>query len=387
MGNAKGKESINADVEDEPLLPQNKTWLQKLAVWLFLSITIIVYYIAVTFAQISGLQVNIYQLYTCRYIIQTVIVGCIAIYNKASLKIQHKDAKWFLLLIAIETFQSSPFYSAATFMPVGTLDAFFNAVFIITSAIYDIIKKEISWFRMFCCVVVVAGIILTTQPWKPSTDVQTVIPCEYWENTINGESYAGISTDNNISTHNSQNNDSSKELSDLNTDNQQRFATKHEELIGYFLLTIAALLYTIKNNFAKHLYKDYGVSTVVFWLCLANIFTCLLVSVIWKKIVDEAYFDFNLGTVCLLFTILYTLTIALGNTFCYYSIYYTTVSTVAISLVCTSLLLYLSQRTFLKMFYPGHANTLEILGILTAICGISVLPAIEVLMKQRQQDS
>ena len=183
METKKDKEFTKAVTERDSLLPHDKVWRKRILGWLFLTLTIVCYYIAVTAAQISGLEVNIYQLYACRYIIQFTITACIIAYKKASIQIKQEDIKYFLVFFGADLFQSPPFYMATTFMPVGNSDAFFNALFIVTSGIYDIVRKEISAFRMFCCIVVIAGIILITQPWLHAIQEASLTPCEYFENS------------------------------------------------------------------------------------------------------------------------------------------------------------------------------------------------------------
>ena len=110
----------------------------------------------------------------------------------------------------------------------------------------------------------------------------------------------------------------------------------------------------------------------------------LILYVLNNLIMEEKYFDYNLGFICIVFTVIYIFISASATTLSYYSVYYAPVSSFAVSLVCTSVLLYVSQRTFLKTFYPGNANAVEVIGIMTAGFGMAILPGIHLLLKQKK---
>ena len=374
------KDLPSSDDENQALLPVKPSWRFKIIGFMLLALTVISFYVSVISSQISALQVNLYQLYLCRYIILLLIVSCFVMCKKQSLKIRIEHLKYLVGIIAIDVIQTPWFYVAATFMPVGNLDAFYNAFFIITASIYDMVKKTISGFRMFCALIVILGIIFLSQPWREENHQHIGIPCEYLDglnlhknvtNQINWNSFWFNTTTN---------------QTDSRLLEGSSWLTRHRNLVGYTIVATAAMTATIRTNLGKFLFKEYHVSPVMFWVYLADTVAALTISLVWKTIMHESYFGYTLGTYCMLFTCLYVLSCAFGNYSAYYSVYYVPVSSLAVSYVCTTILLYISQRTFLKQFYPGNANALEVLGIVVAILGMAILPTIAAIVKPKYFD-
>ena len=368
------EETRDEELEKKPLLPLpsvKKWWSGKSTGWVFLVLTIIISYIGTAISQFTTIEMNMYQLFASKYATQCAILAIIVIYNKASMKIESKDIKYFLLLLCLETFQSPLSATAATFMTGGNFEAVFNAIFIISAGIYDFLIKEITHLRFSCCLAIAAGTIFIAQPWIVDTN----------DNISNIDNSTRHLNSTLILANNSfhiPNANLTKLNASTSSQTHPHNPAIYQTIFGYSLLIISALAFTLKNNLAKYLYKKYDVSTVVFWLCLANTFIALLISVVWKLIMNEAFFDFKFGIFSLSFTCLYIVMTALGSTLCYYSVKYSTVSKLAVALVYATLLLYIS----LKVFHPGNTNAVEVIGLIIAIFGIMILPAIEQILEK-----
>ena len=356
----------DCDKERETLLPKKKF---QLIGYIFSLMTALGYFFSVTFSQVSALKVNIYELYVCRCIILVIFASLITFYNKQSLKINKPHIKYILGIIIAETIQSPCLYTAATFMPVGNIDAFHNAVFIFAASIYDIVKKHISKLRMFCALIVIAGIILLLQPWHTENVPNVGIPCEYLDGSrsfdIINQTKAIFSTNQ----------------TEIHSQHPQSWLHTHQKLIGYLLTTVSALGLTCRGNMARVVMKECSTSAILFWVYLAGIFISLIISVIWKFLKREPVIDRTLGKYCILFSVLFILFSAMTSCIAYYSMCHVHISSLALSFVCTTVLLYISQKTFLKTFHPGYTNLLEVLGVVICILGIILLSAVETVQK------
>ena len=358
----------DCDKERQSLLPKKKF---QIIGYIFATMTALAYFFSLTFSQVSALKVNIYELYVCRYVILVIFVSLITFYNKQSLKINKPHIKYIVGIIIVDTIQSPCIYTAATFMPVGNMDAFHNAVFIFAASIYDIINKHIPRLRMFCALIVVAGIILLLQPWHTENVPNVGVPCEYLDgykiSDIINQTKAIFSTNQ----------------TEIQNELPQGWLYTHQKLIGYLLTTVAALGLTCRSNIARVVMKESSTSAILFWIYLAGAVISLIISVIWKFVKHEPVIDIKVGKYCILFSCLCVLFSAVTNCVSYYSVRYVHVSSLALTFVCTTVLLYISQRTFFKIFHPGYTNLLEVLGVVICILGIIVLSALETVQKYK----
>ena len=326
------------------------------------TMTSLSYFIAYTSSQISGLQINIFELFLGRYLILFTLVSLLVACKRDPLKISAEHLKYVVILIIIDVIQSFCTYTATTFMPVGNMDAVNNAVFILAASLYDIIKKQITKFRMFCAFIIIIGIVLLSQPWYISDYQHIRAPCEY----LNGFK--------------------DTDLIYLNYTQNIHSATwifNHQKLVGYLLIVLGALGHTVRSYLAKYLQIHYSGCVVLFWVFLGDAVFSLSITVVYKLIKQDSIMDLPLGTYCVLFTCTYVIFSILATCFSYLSVNYVLVSSYAFSLVCTTVLLYVSQRTFLKKFYPGSANVIEVFGVVFCLLGMAILPAVESVLKPK----
>ena len=364
--------------ERQALFPGKTSRKFEIIGYAIVTMTALSYFIAFTSSQISGLQLNIFELFLGRYLILFMLVSILVAYKREPLKISAEHLKYVAVLIVIDVIQSSCTYTATTFMPVGNMDAFHNAVFILAASLYDIINKQITKFRMFCAFIIIFGIVLLSQPWYIPDREDIRIPCEYLNHFKDS---AGK-------------NDNLSDLTYLNyTPNHAAFQNEHgatwifshQKLVGYLLIVLGALGHTVRSNLAKYLQKHYSGCVVLFWVFLGDAVLSLSITVVWKLIKQDSIVDVNLGTYCILFTCTYVIFSILATCFSYLSVKYVLVSSYAFSLVCKTVLLYVSQRTFLKKFYPGNGNVIEVFGVVVCLLGMAILPTVESLLKPKFQ--
>ena len=361
-----GNNEKDCDNENQTLLPKKKF---KVIGYLFSLMTALCYFVLLTSSQVSSLKINIFELFACRYFISVIFVFLVSCYKKEPLKVNKLHIKYIVGMIIIDAIQSPCILSAATFMPTGNVDAFHNALFILFASVYDTIRKQISRIRMFCALITVVGIILLLQPWHAENIQRVGIPC----NHLDGTKFYDFINQTKVAFFNN--------LTAVNKQQHQTWFFRHQTLIGYLLTTLAALGLTCRSNIAKFVLKEYSTPAILVWVYLAGFFVSVLISVIWKLIKHEPVIDPNMGSYCILFTCMCIVFSAIVNCVSYYSVRYIHVSSVALTFVCTTVLLYISQITFLKSFHPGNANIVEVSGIVICILGMVLLTAIEAVQK------
>ena len=376
MGMLKNEGNGQQNTEEKQVLLPGKTSRFKIIGYAIVTMTVLSYFIAITSSQISGLQINIFELCLGRYLILFTLVTLLVAYKKESLKMNREHLKYVFFLIIVDVLQSSCTYTATTFLPVGNLDAFHSAVFIIAASLYDTIKKQTTKLRMFCAFIVVIGIILLTQPWHTAEHHHIRAPCKYLNGFINAtnEILPDFTYSNYTQNHTA-----------IQKTYYATWIFNHQKLVGYLLVVLGGLGHTVRSNLAKYLQAHYSVCAVLFWVFLGDAIFSFSITVVWKLIKEESFMDVSLGTYCILFTCTYLLFSLSGTCFSYLSVNYVQVSSYAFSLVSITVLLYVSQRTFLKSFYPGNANVMEVFGVVICLFGMAILPAIVSILKPKCQ--
>ena len=100
---------------------------------------------------------------------------------------------------------------------------------------------------------------------------------------------------------------------------------------------------------------------LMLWLSVVEGIFSAVIAVIWSKADGEEIPSIPDGTVCLAFILIFALSLALSHISLLILLSYLHVSYLVNSVVAIVILLYISQRTFMKMFQPGHGNWEEVL--------------------------
>ena len=329
------------------------------------------YSVGVISAQVSGLQTNVFQLNTLVYILQFVAALCCFPCQRYSIKVSREHLSLFVGAIISNIVFLTSFLFAASFMPVGNLDAFFVAVYLISTTCFDLYKNSITKKAVLFSAFTFVGIVIMAQPWNitQNTQVNTLIPCDY------------------LGYHKGPNHTSDK-IHQFNETklNHDTSIQDPKLLFGIGLILTAGVACTFSGNILKFLTTEYTALTAMFWITLFQGILLFCIHLVWVTITRESYVFFPEGRYCRMFTIIYVVSIALENFLTYLSFRYIPISTVAMSNAIASVALYVCQRTFLSAFHPGHANLPEVLGLFLVIFGTAIMPVIFLLAKNRNKE-
>ena len=328
----------------------------------------------------------IFQLNTIRFAMEAFAMLCFAIVSRTSLLLKKEQLFTVISFSLCNICASTSLFFTASFWPVGNMEAIYVIMSILLTTAVDIFKKQIQLFRLLPAVLACIGVILLAQPWTVELGESCVIqkvPCEYWQESVIQQEES-IPTDNNNSSFSftyemvstgTKNCMSTQDKYYIFINNMRYSIPVSPLIFGYILLFISAAFGAIYSYVGKD--NDIVPNILLFWSGIIDALCSLLANVIWTKTNGLPLYTFPTGRLCVLFVALYILLIGLGNITFTNILKLFNVSTIAISYVLLLLLLYTSQRTFLKEFHPGHANYVEVLGILTILCALLISPVKE----------
>ena len=148
---------------------------------------------------------------------------------------------------------------------------------------------------------------------------------------------------------------------------------KYIDIISYFLITCIALTAVTRGILIRDILTHYPVTTILFWHVTTEGLFSFILNILWSAFSNSSLFDIPPGRLCWVFTLLFLTLSACGNVTSYFTYKRTFVSTTEVVDITITVFLYLCQRTFLKQFHPGHANVVEVFGIVTIVCSVPVL--------------
>ena len=372
------EKTLNDAHEGKPLLKDNKSsytplpegWSSCLGTNILISITFFSYGMGIICSQLTG--ANILQINCLRFVIIS-ILGFIAVcLHKCTLKIEHQHTGILLICVLLHQVHSTAFYYTASFMPAGSFEGLHGAFATVVATVYDICKKKVSKLSALSAMGAVIGVVLLTQPWRDQKQVHLMLsPCQYLENasqpfTLN------ISNSGTFQIHRNQ------------YDNLQLWFQKYKSIIGYMLVIILSATSVTRGIFIRKLLCEYPVPTVMFWHTTIEAIPTIILNLIWSNLFTKSFFDKPSGSMCLVLTLLFLAFAVSGNGLGFYVYKHTHVSTNAIVSIALTMFLYASQRTFLRSFHPGHANAVEVIGIIVISFSVSVLRFISFIIERNK---
>ena len=360
-------DSVN---EKQKLIPKSRNQvLHDVKIFILVLVMLLAYCLVLLSAQVSALKANIFQLNSLRFGLQLVLITPVIIYKGYSMKIEPKYIHLLAGYVIGNILFSSCFYFAASFMPVGNLHNLFVSFFILISTVYDFIKRDVNWKTVIIALTAMLGIILLAQPWNDQNlgELTTVSPCEYLD-TYSGD------------THNLSDVTSGFYLQVNVTKLESSGGLKSKAWFQYIFIILCAILNTVACNMLRRLVLEYANLTIMFWSALFEGLISFVINMIWTALIHGSFYAFPPGKFCLLFSCCFIVCSASVNSLTFYTFQYITISTDAINNAFVAILLYISQRTFLKNFHPGHANLVEVLGVVIVIFSAAVLQFLFLLL-------
>ena len=370
------KETSEEETSPQRPLLANDSPKQKhpLIVYSLLFACMACYTVGVISAQVSGMKTNICQLISLSYILQFVGVLCCFPVKGYCLKISKEHIGMFIGAIIANIVYTTCFLFAASFMPVGNLDAFFVAIYMVSATCYDLYKNSITKKAVVRSAIILVGIVIMAQPWAvtETSQLKAMIPCDYldslrYPNHTNTIVYLVNETNQGV--------------------DHKTSVQKETLFFGCGLILIAALASTFYGNFIKLVTTQYAALSAMFWITLSQGILSFLISLVWLSFTGESFLFLPSGRYCRMFTILVIVSIASAKCFVYASYKYIPISTVALGNAFVSVVLYICQRTFLSAFHPGHANLPEVFGLITVLFGGVCMPFILLFTTKKSKDT
>ena len=325
-------------------------------------LTVVLFMVSLSLSQVVGNSTSIFLVNANKFTIEILLSLCIIYTGKYCYRVAKSDIRKFVLVAIFNYMEMTLLYVSATLLPVGNTSGLYMGFWITFTTAVDVLRKKVSKLTIITATVAILGIILLTQPWHFSPNMADT-PCEYIDKYIDSNYSVNSLSANSSFFANSSN---STKLSD---------GGSKSLLMGYIFIVIATVSSTIADNISKSLYSNYSVFCVLLWVGLIQLLLTLFV------LAGLGYFQpssllFPDGHACLGFTIGFIITMTMDHLMLNITFVYFTVSMVALVMVFTTIGLYVVQRTLLKKFHSGNANSMEVLGI---IC-ILVTPIISTLI-------
>ena len=320
-------------------------------------------------AQAIGNRTSMFEINFFRFALQSLVGLAVVLYAEESLRIAKKDIYKLIIGVPFSYVKCTVFYLAAVIMPVGDMDGIFVALYIIFSTGFDLGIGRISKISLLSSGLGVIGVIFLCQPWHPwdTSNTPEFAPCDLLANK------SLMALHHNSSHHNN---------TTMSMVEVKWYSNKYILGILYIILTAASC--TVSGNIFKSLLTVYPVYSIVFW---TGFLQCIPSGIILVSLryFGNGHLSFPVGGVCLALTVLFicSLTcITVSGKFVYKAL---PVSKAALAISFGALALYIVQRTLLKDFYPGHANALEIIGIVFIFACASIAPIISIMYESKSE--
>ena len=347
-------------VSDRPEPPDVESWSSCLCT----NITVILMFSSYAGASMASqlTHANMFQINSCRYIIMCVVGLTTTCLFKYSMDISSQHWRTLMLCSVVHLYYGTTYNFTASFMPLGNLDGLHSAFATVTATAYDFCKKKISKASVVSAFVAVIGIICLSQPWKHHPPVEIVgIPCEYLDN-LSHPLEMNEPNSSFVDTHMS-----------TNYYTLMSWFHRNKTSIGYFLIFTGSLMSILRGVLLRDLMREYPVPPLLFWCSVVEGIMTIILNLIWSKMFETPFFTLPSSQICSLLTVLFVVFSAFGNIFSYYACKRTFVSTITVANIISSVFLYGSQRTLLKQFHPGHANIVEVVGIVLIIFSVTIV--------------
>ena len=318
--------------------------------------------------QTFGKKSNIFLLNCMRFAIEAAFAVVIATTFCYSVKVAKKDIYKFVLSLSLNYAFIVAFYSSSYTLPGGNLDGLYGGLYILIATFFDVAKGTISKLSIATSSFAILGILLLTQPWHMELQPPKIIllPCEYLEGTN-----ITFSDDRNI-TFASFNQTISFEM--------LHSPSKLALFLGYFYLLVASISNVVAGNIYRNILQDYSIYCLLFWSGFFQ-FSLSAIITISLKFYGVNNISLPKSGPCLWFILAFVLSACIAKGSTNIASKYMPVSKIALSTPVTTVILYIFQRTVLNAFHPGHANFLEIIGIVCIFLAALLSPLITILFE------
>ena len=300
-------------------------------------------------AQILDKSVPHSELNGFRFVSQfAIITPFVAGLRKCDIRVEKKDIVWVLLASVVTTVISYTHYGSAYYLPLGVATGLTRSICLICNCIISCgSRRAVIWSEAIAAVLCISGIMMVTQPafifhvseQTIITSVSLNISCRVPEVTLNMTTY---------------------QLHNITT---MDVASWDESWTGYILCVVTGLGGAIYTQLIGRKLATFDIFVYNFWSCLFAFSTsfCIMAATETPYLPSDPF--------CIAILMLHAI---LGGsyalfTYCAFQLLDPVVSSLILTLQIV--LSFILQYTLLSGIYPGHANTLEIMGAVLVFVG------------------
>ena len=299
--------------------------------------------------QALGRVIPKFELNMWRFVLQPFSVLPIILCKQLTFKIDRKHIPDVVIICLMYNIYNGVFYTATTYLPLGTISGINNAFILIMVAIVTVvISKECTFYKACSVVLCITGMLLISQPGF------------IFDNIYNGR---------NISPYYHP-----LCYESMNETIESRHTVPNEGL-GYVLLIITACSTTIIYFKTNKIREEVDAFVLCFWVGISGTVVSPLLMFIFED------FVFPTSTACQLLLFGHALFTVLSTIGFLNALYF--ISPLLFSVIRSFhiILLFISQYTFMKHINPGKHNPMEIAGVLTVFIGIIITPTYELYLQ------
>ena len=298
-------------------------------------------------AQALGGIIPKFELNMWRFVLQPLLVLPIIHCKRLPLRFHRNNIPDVVIICIMYNTYNGLFYTATTYLPVGTIGGIYDAfVIIIVAMVTVVISKQCAFYTACSVVLCITGMILISQPgvifntiydWRNKSHFYTPLCYENMNQTI----------------QNAVPNEGS----------------------GYVMLAITACATSIILFRTEQIKGEVDAFVLCFWVGISGTFFSLLLMFIFED------FVFPTSPVCQLLLLGHAIFLML-TTVSYLNALQL-IHPLLLTLIHSSeiILLCISQYTFMKDVNPGKHNYIEITGVLTVFIGIIITPMYELYLQ------
>ncbi len=253
------------DLEDDPAPPSwSKTFLGYLAGVL----NAVLASLGLICAHALGGLVPPFELNAWRFLAQLVLISPLLVYQRESIIPERKHVTGIGLVCMFVIGANLWYYTASTYLPVGTLGGFSPSVALISAALIKLVwDRDCSWYTAVSVVLCVGGVVLVIQPYFLFPDTNTY------------DAYTPVCRPHSDVPGNHTSNHSAFNASEAETSDDTISLGVTDQIIGYSMGAASGICATGVYTTVNRLLPDANVLLVSFWICG----TCHPNWMVWKR--------------------------------------------------------------------------------------------------------
>ena len=321
---------------------------QKLRTYITTIVAILILSIGLPATQVLDGSVPAFELTALLFGTQAVLVLPTLLYHRLTLRIPRQHIPYMFVSVLANIIQSTCFYTASQYLPVGSTESLGAALMILLCTIVSIVQKSSSKVMLSSAILSMSGIILVIQP-----------PVLF--NNANLHQMPPINWTSVCKAYNSMESNHTR-ISSVNITNAIVLPSQGG-WIGYLLMGIYAISYATVIQVLPYLVEQVPYQVVTFYLAVCS----ALLSIVVMGFSEVPSFPNQ--NFCVAMVLTFCLVCSQYNCVITYSLQeiHPTVVSLLISMPIPLEIIY--QYTFMHDINPGHGNWVEILGCVICFLG------------------